>query len=174
MRLVLVVLAAASLWGCAGGPEPVELEVEPSGYYVRGYYLGSHRNVKAFVTRLKYVSGMRGSVFVDLAVLNEQRLPIRLELGYSRLKVAEREIVAEDAPAERVGPGELHRARLRFRTFLKRSQMRPGMAMTLELNGITGGDGERIRFRVPLRVKPPGPEPADPGDYEAEGWHEAD
>ncbi len=161
-------LAAA---GCGAPPPLPELEVEPEGYYARGYYLGSQRNVKAFVTRLQYVSAMRGSVFVDVMILNEQRAPITLQLDYSRLRVGEREIVAEDAPAEPLAPGAIKRVRLRFRTFMKRSQMAPGRKLVLELRGIRDAAGRPIHFKVPLAVKQPAPPEAPaPDEQKAEGW----
>ncbi|GIW72478.1 MAG: hypothetical protein KatS3mg102_2020 [Planctomycetota bacterium] len=149
------------LVGCAHAPP--RLEIERSGYYLHGWYLGSRHNVKAFVRRLRFVPEMRGSVVAEISLLNEQRQPLTLELAYSKLTVAEREILAEEAPATELEPGKLGNYTLRFRTYLRAEQVRPGMALQLQLAGITDAERRQISFRVPLSFVQPEAEPP-PGE----------
>lgn len=147
---------AASLAFVAGcSHPPPSIRVEPSAYFTHGYYIGSSSNVKVFVESLTFVEDQRGTVAIEVAILNERPEQIRFLAGQNFLVVGERRLNSLDSQGFVIRPGELVRTTVQFRT----DQTELSRA-TLELDGIEVAPGTRLRFDVPMyAADPEAPEP---------------
>jgi hypothetical protein len=147
-RLVPLALVAGLVAAGCTHPAP-HFRVEPSAYYTHGYYMGSSSNVKVFVETITFMAEHRGTIAVDLAILNERTEQIRFLAAQNFLLVGSRRLNCEDAQGYSIRPGELWRTTIEFRT--DQSDFDRG---TLELQGVEVARA-RLNFAVPFYAVDP-------------------
>jgi hypothetical protein len=148
----LLLLAAGA--GCGGHAAP-EVRADPSAYFVHGYYLGSKANVKVFLEDVSFSEEMKGTLSVELVILDERTEAVKFLSQENWLVIGGRRLQALESQGLIVRPGELQRATITFRT--DQEEFARG---TLEISGVEIELGTRLHFNVPLyAVDPDAPEP---------------
>ncbi len=137
--------ACLALVGAAGCGQAPRLRVDPSGYHVHGYYVGSRANVKVFVEGLAFVEGGHDAVVAEIAILNERPSTVRFLAGENALAVDGTRVSPAEGQAILIPPGEIARVTLTFRGSIDdRSRG------TLEISGVEVEAGQRLHFDVPV------------------------
>lgn len=154
MRIALIAPLLLAFVGCSD--PPMQLRVEPSAYFSYGYYIGSKANVKIFVEDLTFVGEQKGTVAVEVGILNERQQPVRFFYDDNYLVIGQRRLGAMESQGVIVKPGELMHVTLQFRT-----DMNGLDRASLELNGFEVELGTRVHFAIPIyAVDVDKPEPA--------------
>lgn len=158
VALCLCLVAVQAGAGCA---HDTLFVVEPKSYVASGYYLGEENGIQVFVGDVTYVGGQKGTVGIDVRLINRRKDSIRFDLGANRLDLPDRSVLPNDTHTIAIAPGEVKDVVLFYRTDLDRDAI---TSATLNIEGLTvpgapaAEKGPRYEVAIAQRERP---EPED-------------
>lgn len=142
--LWLLAAGALALVGCGTTPVP-QYRVDPGSYAFFGYHLGNRSGVEVIIEDIRYVSPRAGTMAADIVLWNRSDRPIEVDLGLTELVLADREVLAQEARAVKIAPGQHARASLSFRTDQPPDGIERG---SLKLRGVRLSSDRKVEFQA--------------------------
>ncbi len=134
VALYLVAVLAGAGAGASGCAHESTFIVEPKSYVASGYYLGEENGIQVFLTDITYVGEQKGTIGIELRIINKRQDSIRVDLGANRLDLPDRSVMPHDTHTLAVTAGEVKDIVLFYRTDLDSSAI---PRATLNLEGLT-------------------------------------